>query len=793
MAALSWAIAGCGNTTSNSQSSGGVGGSSGGSSGGTSAGGSGSAGTDSGSAAVFVDQIRQTTRDKLDLLFVVDNSVGMADKQTLLGSAVPGLVERFVNPDCVQTDGDGNVLSRQPAGADPNEPCPQEGWDVEFRPVDDIHIGVITSSLGGHGGDICSPNGAGASSYNETKNDRARLLPTARPELNLPSSDSAGFLAWDPAQIDRKTLESQFQQVVTGAGDVGCGYEATLESWYRFLIDPTPPMDMVVVDNQVAVPAADANGIIVDQTVLVQREAFLRPDSVVAIVMLTDENDCSVVDEGIGWLTAQGTLSTGTFTMPPATTACDANPNDKCCRSCGLTTDVDGCPSLDSDPNCGGPRASGTDSLNLRCYNQKQRFGFDLLYPVERYVAALSSPIVYDTHLCDTNGDCPPVQNPLFDPRGAANPRDPSQIFLAGIVGVPWQDIATDASLADPNTLEYLTANEMNEFGRWDVVLGHPEADNPKAPENLPIDPLMVEQAAPRRGTQPITNEALAPETSIDPGANAVNGHEYVNTDNGDLQYACIFELEEPRDCLDDTTQACDCTVSDLTKNSPLCNPPGGGAPDTIQYYAKAYPGTRLLHTLRDFGDNSIVASICPRQTSGDEAAPAYGYNPAVASLVDRLKRNFGRRCLPRSLVVDPETQEVPCVIVEATLTANECDPTKGRAAASTQVASAVQKQLEATGQCGAATGTPCDAYNLCELVQLSGSDRQACLTQPDYPPTSRPGFCYLDEAQEVGSPALLQGCPPDERRLLRFVGENTPSSGSLTFITCAAGAVGDP
>lgn len=744
---------------------------------------------------IFVDQIRQTAIDKIDLLFVIDNSISMADKQTILSVAVPGLVERLVNPDCVQTDDEGNVLARQPAGGDVNNPCPMEGWDVEFNPVDDIHIGVITSSLGGHGGDICSPNGSGASSWNETKNDRAHLLPTVRPDLNLPASDPAGFLAWDPAVIDRQTLKSNFQQHVTGAGEVGCGYEATLEAWYRFLIDPTPPMDMVVIDNQVAVPAQDANGIIVDQTVLAQRDAFLRPDSLVAIIMLTDENDCSAVDGGIGWLTAQGSLpgGGGSWIMPRQTTTCDVNPNDKCCRSCGLTTTVDGCPALDSDPNCAmGPRPSVEDAPNLRCWNQKQRFGFDLLYPVERYVAALRDPTVYDTHLCDANGQCPQVQNPLFDVRGASNPRDPSLVFLAGIVGVPWQDIATAESLMDPNTLEYLTANEMTENQRWDMVVGHPEADNPKDPANLPLDPLMLEQAAERSGVQPITNEPLAPSTSTDPNANSVNGHEYQNVNDNDLQYACIFQLEETRDCSDPANTACDCTTNDQPLNRPLCNPPGGGPSGTTQYYAKAYPGTRLLQTLRDFGDNSIVASICPKVTTGSDQDPAFGYNPAVAAIIDRLKEVLGGRCLPRQLVADKETQQVPCAVVEATLTANACDEALGRRVPDPKLIPAVHKQLQASGSCGGGTNTPCESYNLCEIVQLRDADQMACQTQVNYPPTGRPGYCYIDEAQGIGSPALLQGCPQTERRKLQFVGKETPASGSITFIACVGAAFTD-
>jgi hypothetical protein len=35
-----------------------------------------------------------------------------------------------------------------------------------------------------------------------------------------------------------------------------------------------------------------------DTTILAQRTAFLRPDSLVAVIMLADENDCSVMDSG---------------------------------------------------------------------------------------------------------------------------------------------------------------------------------------------------------------------------------------------------------------------------------------------------------------------------------------------------------------------------------------------------------------------------------------------------------------------------------------------------------------
>src|SRR5690606_20452942 len=53
---------------------------------------------------VFVTQVPFSKIDAIDLLFVVDNSVSMADKQVLLVEAVPQMVERLVTPDCINAD-----------------------------------------------------------------------------------------------------------------------------------------------------------------------------------------------------------------------------------------------------------------------------------------------------------------------------------------------------------------------------------------------------------------------------------------------------------------------------------------------------------------------------------------------------------------------------------------------------------------------------------------------------------------------------------------------------------------
>jgi hypothetical protein len=170
------------------------------------------------------------------------------------------------------------------------------------------------------------------------------------------------------------------------------------------------------------------------------------------------------------------------------------------------------------------------------------------------------------------------------------------------------------------------------------VILGDPANDVP------PSDPLMIEAINPRTGANPIIGAALAPANSLDPRANPINGHEYYNTHptdpatgRDDLQYACIFQLPETRDCSSGVLE-CDCISSELWKNKPLCNPPTGGPAGTTQYYAKAYPGLRYLSVLRGFGQNSIVASICPKNVQGAQNDPSVGYNPTMSALIARFR-----------------------------------------------------------------------------------------------------------------------------------------------------------
>jgi hypothetical protein len=752
---------------------------------------------------IYVDEIRQTAVDKIDLLFMIDNSISMADKQAILADAVPLLVQRLITPICVRAcaAADNCNEAQQKDGiptmgnADANGQCAQ--GSPEFNPIKDIHVGVITSSLGSHGAagskDVCVSN---------EDNDHAHLLGSIRPN-NMPPLqpyDTNGFLKWDTTKPAKYTpagessgmaFTTKFTDMVKSSGEHGCGYEASLEAWYRFLIDPEPP-------GTVAVPAGASQAVVqdVDATVLAQRAAFLRPDSLVAIVMLTDENDCSIVDEGYGWLIARAAP------MYRSTSQCAANPNDKCCQSCAETTANSGCPAISSDAECakGNNLSAADDDLNLRCWQQKRRFGFELLYPTTRYSEGLRNSLVPQR---STNTL---VGNPLFAASDGKTPRDKGLVFLAGIVGVPWQDIADADSLTGAG-LRYLTAAQLESEGRWAMILGSNNVgtNDPPVP---PTDPLMIEQPDPRTGMNPVTMTALAPATSTDPRANPINGHEQVNMGNHDLQYACIFPLGTPVMCDQaafDADLGCDCFTEDLVYNRPLCQPPGGGAATIQQNFAKAYPGTRHLQVLKEFKDNSVVASICPKISADNMKDNAdYGYNPAVKAIIDRLKEALKGKCLPRPLVPNNteepkdglEPGQVPCKVIEAVLPQNgaacSCPTDTNRADTTPVLRDAVLNKLKQGQSCGTTAGlTPCENFCTCELKQLSGGQLDMC--QNDASPPSVPGYCYINNAPNephVGNPELVKDCSADSKRLLRFVGD-TPAPGAIALVACLGASLG--
>ena len=732
--------------------------------------------------ARVTDRVRQNAVDKIDLLFMLDNSISMADKQLVLAKAVPDLVSRLVDPTCVKLE-DGEEI---PVPKTSEGECP-EGAQREFEAVKDIHIAVISSSIGANGANQCRP-GQG---YDPTMEDMGHLLSRGPNGTTIATYQDKGFLQWDPAgeknppgEADEAKLSETFRDMVIGVGQSGCGYEQSLEAVYRFLVDPDPYKEIQLVHEEGrAIPAAHL--VDVDEKLLQQRADFLRPDSLVAIVSLSDENDCSTI-AGDRWYTSLQSR----YGIPRANSACAENPHDECCGPCRGWQAPAHCLQPADDPACQvndgrWDTASRPPEIgyNLRCFDQKRRFGIDFLYPTQRYIDGIQQRVV-------PNRQGEMVANPLFmdlqcEGTNCKPERDDSFIFWAMIVGVPWQDIArVDKDGVPDLTLGYMTTSEMaelrgegeNKFTRWDVILGDPQASPPVPP----LDPLMIESIEEREGTHPITGDPIVPTATNPPlHANPINGHERNIKNRDDLQYACIFRLPEANQ---EANNDCGSHV-DNEWQDPLCQNPADNTYGTTQYSAKAYPGTRHLEVAKGLGEQAIVASICPANLE-DEDAPDFGYRPAIGALIERLKTRLRDRCLPRALEPnvcvekdDPTYGQVPCVILEAlTLPEGEqcnCE-TAGRTTPAEEV---ITDDVREAGNC------------ICEITQLQGDGLHQCEEQPDETKVSADGWCYVDPGQGIGNEELVSKCIPTERRIIRFVNKGHPTTNSTVFITCQEGA----
>ena len=137
-----------------------------------------------------------------------------------------------------------------------------------IAPAGDVHVGVVSSSLGTFGGDVCPDSGA---------TNQLSHLNMVGPG-GVPVANAAkGFLAYGGGgSTDIDAFVADAESLVKGVGEIGCGLEAQLESAYRFLVQPDP-WQRITLNSQ-----NQAQFVGVDDTVLAQRKAFLRPDSLVA-------------------------------------------------------------------------------------------------------------------------------------------------------------------------------------------------------------------------------------------------------------------------------------------------------------------------------------------------------------------------------------------------------------------------------------------------------------------------------------------------------------------------------
>jgi hypothetical protein len=618
-----------------------------------------------------------------------------------------------------------------------------------------MHIGIVSSSLGNFGGDVCVAN-------NPRTNDRGHLINVKKgTDTGVELAKPGNFLAWFPQTSDNEDskrhppppkpirtideLSQNFKDLVIGVDQTGCGLEAQLESVYRFLVQPDP-WDTVKLDGfQQADIGEGADNI--DLEVLRQRADFLRPDSLVAIIMLTDEDDSSadpLAIGGQGWAfmakqfpgskVFRGGQNQGT-TAPRGTKPCETDPGSEECTSCGFQSLCDAnqpsCQKIKQDPNCTTSGKQGSegdgfngyygptdDELNVRFHRMKERYGIDPQYPIKRYVDGFTKFKVPDRkaeHVTKVaaNGrrdianytSTAKCTNPLFASKLPYEPgdelcvlprstRSPDLIFFAVVGGVP-------------NQLLHFVPNDPEKSrisnDDWVKILGR----DPGNFDYTGIDPHMIQSVSPRTGAGLGGADLPRGQNGDDP----IHGREW-QTAKSDLQYACTFDLpaDKQRTCTAQD-QSCDCTP-DSTSNPPLC---GQG---NQQIKAKAYPTVRELQVVRALGDQGIVSSLCPIQLT-DNTLPTYGYRPAVATIIDRLKNALTTQCLPQRLR-EPEqaVDKVPCLVLAQLSEATDTCDRYGLTPPKKEILDVfLQQQRAETGNAGDG-GLDLASLPVCEIPQ---------------------------------------------------------------------------
>ena len=197
-------------------------------------------------SVVDVRSFRQDVNHKLDVIFMIDDSSSMAPLQTKLADQLPTFMDKLVDPSTGQ--------------------------------LPDLHVGVISSSQGaGAWSDVnsCEPGYPGDDG-GKFQQGPGGIGSGACPDLHageryLKTGDGT---ANNPPNFDGD-IRPLFKCMAL-LGQTGCGFESQFKSTLRAL--------------QKADMSADQDA---------DNGGFLRKDAILAVVMVTNEDDCSVADNSL--------------------------------------------------------------------------------------------------------------------------------------------------------------------------------------------------------------------------------------------------------------------------------------------------------------------------------------------------------------------------------------------------------------------------------------------------------------------------------------------------------------
>lgn len=194
--------------------------------------------------------------DKVDLLFVIDNSSSMKEEQENLATQLPKLIH--VLSTGLLEDATGRVVRK-------------------FSPVRSLHLGVTSSDLG--------VNGLSADIQSIVRcpgmGDDGLLLNAPDPfdPTCVDGSSANKYLEFQAGADDVTSLGRDFA-CIARLGTDGCGFEQQLEAMWKAL---APSRDNTFTAGTVGHGDLENAG-------------FLRTDSVLAVIHVSDEEDCSIPD-----------------------------------------------------------------------------------------------------------------------------------------------------------------------------------------------------------------------------------------------------------------------------------------------------------------------------------------------------------------------------------------------------------------------------------------------------------------------------------------------------------------
>ncbi len=216
----------------------------------------------------IADAIQVDNVDTVDLLFMVDNSNSMTEEQANLTAEFPRLVEVLASGDFDQ-DGDG-------AGDG-------EADDPDFDPVQNLNIGVVTSDMGTGGFTV--PTCA-----NSQFGDDGVLRTTGNTVIAGCMATYPSFLSFTPSGGVAPADYARDVSCVATTGTGGCGFEQQLEAVLKAL-SPTVATSWTAPGYEPPRFFQSSEG-----NADVENNGFVHDNSVLAVVMVTDEEDCSARD-----------------------------------------------------------------------------------------------------------------------------------------------------------------------------------------------------------------------------------------------------------------------------------------------------------------------------------------------------------------------------------------------------------------------------------------------------------------------------------------------------------------